>query len=131
MFRLTVEEAKKYVGKTCLVASRDKDFICLIPDKIVDVDRVIHLEYCKCRDLVYILDMKEICGPTQRDRVKVGDRGVFFDIINDLSLLSTYKINTVQGISYYDFTDWPYTSNEGKSYRYFLPMKELPDDLHN
>ena len=38
MFRGTVDNAKNYIGKTCLVLSDT----CLIEDKIVDVDRVIH-----------------------------------------------------------------------------------------
>lgn len=127
MVRVTVDNAKNYIGKTCLVLSDT----CLIEDKIVDVDRVIHLEHCMCRDVVYILDINEICGPLQKDRVKVGDTGIFFDILNDLALLSTYKIRTVTFINEPYFTDWPYVSNDGKSYRYFLPMEELPDDLHN
>lgn len=131
MVRLTVDEAKDYIGKQCLVASSDGDFTCLIEDKIVDVDRVIHLEHCRCRDMVYILNINEIYGPTQKDKVKVGDTGVFFDIFGDLSLLSTYKIGTVLGVSDYAFADWPYLSDKGQSYRYFLPMKELPDGLHN
>ena len=131
MFRLTIDEAKNYIGKTCLVGSRDSDFACLIEDTIVSVDRVIHLKHCRCRDKVYILDINEICGPLQKDRVKVGDTGIFFDILNDLSLLSTYKIGTVTFINESYFTDWPYLSDKGQSYRYFLPMKELPDDLHN
>lgn len=131
MFRLTIDDAKDYIGKQCLVASRDEDFVCLIVDKIVGVDRVIHLEHCRCRDMVYILDMNEICGPLQKDRVKAGDKGVFFDILNDLSLLSTYKIDTVSFVSGDNFTDWPYVSSEYMSYRYFLPMEELPDGLHN
>lgn len=131
MFRLTIDNAKDYIGKTCLVVSRDKDFSCLIEDTIVRVDEVIHLEHCRCRDMVYILNMNEICGPLQKDRVKVGDTGVFFNIINDLSLLSTYKIDTVCFINDYNFNDWPYVSSDTKSYRYFLPMEELPDGLHN
>lgn len=127
MFRVTVDNAKNYIGKTCLVLSDS----CLIEDRIVDVDRVIHLEHCMCRDVVYILNMNEICGPLQKDRVKVGDTGIFFDILNDLALLSTYKIDTVTFINESNFTDWPYESDDGKEYRYFLPMKELPDDLHN
>ena len=127
MFRVTVDNAKNYIGKTCLVLSDT----CLIEDKIVDVDRVIYLEHCMCRDVVYILDINEICGPLQKDRVKVGDTGIFFDILNDLALVSTYKIGTVTFINEPYFTDWPYESNDGKEYRYFLPMMELPDDLHN
>ena len=127
MFRVTVDNAKYYIGKTCLVLSDS----CLIEDRIVDVDRVIHLEHCRCRDIVFIIDMAEICGPLQKDRVKVGDKGIFFDILNDLALLSTYKIDTVTFINESNFTDWPYVSNDGKEYRYFLPMMELPDDLHN
>ena len=127
MFRVTVDNAKNYIGKTCLVLSDT----CLIEDKIVDVDRVIHLEHCMCRDVVYILDINEICGPLQKDRVKVGDTGIFFDILNDLALVSTYKIGTVTFIDEPNFTDWPYVSDDGKKYRYFLPMKELPDGLHN
>ena len=127
MFRVTVDNAKNYIGKTCLVLSDS----CLIEDRIVDVDRVIHLEHCRCRDIVFIIDMAEICGPLQKDRVKVGDKGIFFDILNDLALLSTYKIDTVTFINESNFTDWPYVSNDGKEYRYFLPMMELPDDLHN
>lgn len=131
MVRLTVDEAEDYIGKQCLVASRDGDFACLIEDKIVAVDRVIHLEHCMCRDMVYIIDMAEICGPLQKDKVKVGDTGIFFDILNDLVLLSTYKIDTVTFINESNFTDWPYESSKYKAYRYFLPMKELPDGLHN
>lgn len=127
MFRVTVDNAKNYIGKTCLVLSDT----CLIEDKIVGVDRVIHLEHCRCRDVVYILDINEICGPLQKDRVKVGDTGIFFDILNDLALVSTYKIGTVTFIDESNFTDWPYVSNDGKEYRYFLPMEKLPDDLHN
>ena len=127
MFRVTVDNAKNYIGKTCLVLSGTG----LIEDKIVDVDRVIHLEHCMCRDVVYILDINEICGPLQKDRVKVGDTGIFFDILNDLTLVSTYKIGTVQDINESNFTDWSYVSNDGNGYRYFLPMKELPDGLHN
>lgn len=127
MFRVTVDNAKNYIGKTCLVLSDT----CLIEDKIVGVDRVIHLEHCRCRDIVYILDILEICGPLQKDRVKVGDTGIFFDILNDLVLLSTYKIDTVTFINDSYFTDWPYVSSKYKSYRYFLPMEELPNDLHN
>lgn len=127
MVRLTVDEAKDYIGKQCLVLSD----ICFIEDTIVAVDKVIHLEHCKCRDKVYILDINEICGPLQKDKVKVGDTGIFFDILNDLALLSTYKIDTVAFINESYFTDWPYVSTKYKSYRYFLPMKELPDDLHN
>lgn len=131
MFRLTVDNAKDYIGKQCLVVSRDEDFVCLIVDKIVGVDRAIHLEHCRCRDMVYILDMNEICGPLQKDRVKAGDKGVFFDILNELSLLSTYKIDTVSFVSGDNFTDWSYVSSKYRSYRYFLPMEELPDGLHN
>lgn len=131
MFRLTVNEAKDYVGKDCLIVSSDGDYTCLIEDKIVGVDSVIHLEHCRDRDSVYILNVSEICGPTQKDKVKVGDTGIFFDIFGDLSLLSTYKINTILGVSDYAFADWPYLSDKGQSYRYFLPMKELPDGLHN
>lgn len=131
MFRLTVDNAKNYIGKQCLVASMDGDFACLIEDRIVDVDRVIHLEHCRCRDIVYILNINDVCGPTQKDRVKVGDTGIFFDILNDLALLSTYKIDTVAFINESNFTDWPYESSKYKAYRYFLPMKELPDGLHN
>lgn len=127
MIRLTVDEAKDYIGKTCLVLSDT----CLIEDKIVDVDKVIHLEHCRCRDIVYILDILEVCGPLQKDKVKVGDTGIFFDILNDLALLSTYKIDTVTFIDESNFIDWPYESTKCKSYRYFLPMKELPDGLHN
>lgn len=127
MFRVTVDNAKNYIGKTCLVLSDT----CLIEDKIVGVDRVIHLEHCRCRDIVYILDILEVCGPLQKDRVKVGDTGIFFDILNDLVLLSTYKIDTVTFINDSYFTDWPYVSSKYKSYRYFLPMEELPNDLHN
>ena len=127
MFRVTVDNAKNYIGKTCLVLSDN----CLIEDKIVDVDRVIHLEHCRCRDIVFIIDMAEICGPLQKDRVKAGDTGIFFDILNDLALLSTYKIDTVQDINEFNFIDWPYVSDDGKKYRYFLPMRELPDGLHN
>lgn len=127
MVRVTVDNAKNYIGKTCLVLSDT----CLIEDKIVDVDRVIHLEHCMCRDVVYILNMNEICGPLQKDKVKVGDTGIFFDILNDLALLSTYKIDTVTFINESTFTDWPYESSKYKAYRYFLPMEELPDDLHN
>ena len=101
------------------------------PSGIVAVDKVIHLEHCKCSDVVYILDINEVCGPLQKDRVKVGDTGIFFDILNDLALLSTYKIDTVAFINESYFTDWPYESTKYRSYRYFLPMKELPDDLHN
>lgn len=126
MFRLTIDNAKDYIGKTCLVLCDT----CFVEDKIVSVDRVIHLEHCRDRDTVYILDVLEICGPLQKGRVKVGDTGVFFDILNDLSLLSTYKMGIVQDISTNDFTDWPYIS-EGKEYRYFLPMKEVPDVLHS
>lgn len=131
MVRLTVDKAKDYIGQTCLVVSRGKDFVCLIEDKIIRVDSQIHLEHCRFRDLVYILDVLEICGPLQKDMVKVGDTGIFFDILNDLSLLSTYNISTVCNISGHDFNDWPYLSDKGKAYRYFLPMKELPFDLHN
>ena len=127
MVRVTVDNAKNYIGKTCLVLSDT----CLIEDKIVSVDRVIHLEHCRCRDVIYILNMNEICGPLQKDKVKVGDTGIFFDILNDLALLSTYKIDTVTFINESNFTDWPYVSSKGQSYRYFLPMEELPDDLHN
>lgn len=127
MLRVTVDNAKNYIGKTCLVLSD----ACLIEDKIVDVDRVIYLEHCRCRDVVFIQDILEICGPLQKDRVKVGDTGIFFDILNDLALLSTYKIDTVTFVDKSKFTDWPYVSSKCKSYRYFLPMKELPDDLHN
>lgn len=127
MVRLTVNEAKDYIGKTCFVISDG----CLIEDKIIGVDSQIHLERCSSRDIVYVIKMGEVCGPLQKDRVKVGDTGVFFDILNDLVLLRTYRINTVQGISSYVFTDWPYLSDDGKFYRYFLPMKEIPDDLHN
>ena len=127
MFRLTVEEAKDYIGKQCLIVN----YACLIEDKIVGVDSVIHLEHCCDRDVVYILDMNEVCGPTQKDKVKVGDTGIFFDIFGDLSLLATYKIETVLGVSDYAFADWPYLSDKGHLYRYFLPMKELPDGLHN
>lgn len=127
MFRVTVANAKNYIGKTCLVLSGT----CLIEDKIVDVDRVVHLEHCRCRDVIYILNMNEICGPLQKDKVKVGDTGIFFDILNDLSQLSTYKIDTVSFIKEFNFNDWPYVSSEGKAYRYFLPMEELPDGLHN
>ena len=127
MVRLTVDNAKNYIGKTCLVLSDT----CLIEDKIVDVDRVIYLERCRCRDMVYILNIKDIYGPLQKDRVKVGDTGIFFDILNDLALLSTYKIDTVTFINESNFTDWPYVSSKYKAYRYFLPMKELPDGLHN
>lgn len=127
MFRVTVDNAKNYIGKTCLVLSDT----CLIEDKIVDVDRVIHLEHCMCRDVVFIIDMAEICGPLQKDRVKVGDTGIFFDILKDLVLVSTYKIGTVTFINESNFTDWPYVSDDGNEYRYFLPMKELPDGLHN
>ena len=127
MFRVTVDEAKDYIGKTCLVLSDT----CLIEDKIVDVDSVIYLEHCMSRDVVFIQDILEICGPLQKDRVKVGDTGIFFDILNDLALLSTYKIDTVTFIDESNFTDWPYVSNDGKEYRYFLPMRELPDGLHN
>lgn len=127
MFRVTVDNAKNYIGKTCLVLGDT----CLIEDKIVDVGSVIHLEHCMCRDVVYILDINEICGPLQKDRVKVGDTGIFFDILNDLTLVSTYKIGTVTFINEPYFTDWPYVSNKYKAYRYFLPMMELPDDLHN
>lgn len=127
MFRLTVDNAKNYIGKTCLVLSDS----CLIEDKIVDVDWVIHLEHCRCRDVVFIIDLAEICGPLQKDKVKVGDTGIFFDILNDLALLSTYKIDTVTFINESNFTDWPYESSKYKAYRYFLPMEELPDDLHN
>lgn len=131
MVRLTVNEAKDYVGKDCLIVSSDGDYTCLIEDKIVSVDSVIHLEHCRDRDSVYILNVSEICGPLQKDRVKVGDTGVFFNFINDLSLLATYKIGTVLGVSDYAFADWPYLSDKGQSYRHFLPMKELPDGLHN
>ena len=127
MVRVTVDNAKNYIGKTCLVLSDT----CLIEDTIVDVDRVIHLEHCRCRDVVYILNMNEICGPLQKDKVKVGDTGIFFDILNDLVLLSTYKIDTVTFINESYFNDWPYVSSKCNSYRYFLPMEELPDDLHN
>lgn len=131
MFRVTVDNAKNYIGKQCLVASRDSYFVCLIEDKIVDVDRVIHLEHCRCRDMVYILNINDVRGPLQKDRVKVGDTGIFFDILNDLTLLPTYKIRTLVSISLTTFTDWPYTADNYKEYRYFLPMKELPDGLHN
>ena len=127
MFRVTVDNAKNYIGKTCLVLIDT----CFVEDKIVDVDRVIYLEHCRCRDVVFIQDILEICGPLQKDRVKVGDTGIFFDILNDLALLSTYKIGTVQDINESYFTDWPYVSDDGKGHRYFLPMKELPDGLHN
>ena len=127
MFRVTVDNAKNYIGKTCLVLSDT----CLIEDKIVDVDRVIHLERCRCRDVVFIPDVLEICGPLQKDKVKVGDTGIFFDVLNDLALLSTYKIRTVTFINESNFADWPYTADDYKEYRYFLPMEELPDDLHN
>lgn len=127
MVRVTVDNAKNYIGKTCLVLSDS----CLIEDKIVDVDRVIHLEHCRCRDIVFIPDILEICGPLQKDKVKVGDTGIFFDILNDLALLSTYKIRTVTFINEANFTDWPYLADNYKEYRYFLPMKELPDGLHN
>ena len=127
MFRVTVDNAKNYIGKTCLVLSDT----CLIEDTIEYVDSVIYLEHCMCRDVVYILDINEICGPLQKDRVKVGDTGIFFDILNALALVSTYKIGTVTFIDKSNFTDWPYVSNDGKEYRYFLPMRELPDGLHN
>ena len=127
MFRVTVDNAKNYIGKTCLVLCDT----CFVEDKIVDVDSVIYLEHCMCRDVVFIQDILEICGPLQKDRVKVGDTGIFFDILNDLALVSTYKIGTVTFINESNFTDWPYVSNDGKEYRYFLPMRELPDDLHN
>lgn len=127
MVRVTVDNAKDYIGKTCLVLSGT----CLVEDKIVGVNTAIHPEHCRCRDVIYILNKNEICGPLQKDKVKVGDTGVFFDILNDLVLLSTYKIGTVQDINESNFTDWPYVSNDGKEYRYFLPMEELPDGLHN
>lgn len=131
MVRLTVNEAKDYVGKDCLIVSSDGDYACLIEDKIVGVDSVIHLERCRDRDSVYILNVNEIYGPTQKEKVRVGDTGIFFDIFGDLSLLATYNISTVIGVSDSAFADWPYLSDKGQSYRYFLPMKELPDGLRN
>lgn len=84
----------------------------------MEVKDYIVLEHCRCRDVVYIFDILEVCGPLQKDKVKVGDTGIFFDSLNDLVLLSTYKIDTVTFI------------NE-PSNRYFLPIREVPDDLYN
>lgn len=120
MVRVTIDNAKDYIGKVCLVPNEG----CFLEDKIIMVDSHIHLEHYRSRDVVYVLNVLEICGPLQKDRVKVGDKGVFFNLIGDLCLISTYKVNTVDGISNDTFYEWPYLTNYGVSYRYFLPMEE-------